>query len=214
MPRAPITFESTNEFNLVAIGLRAKTARAIAVVLGGSIDSPLVVTKTELRLADPKFPATAQPYHEVMDLSWDNSQIAVKTAAAQIESIAKTALGLLMEELHQRGMKILGVGIVGAKDRDLARIGNPHIRAHAAEGILFRRVLNSAAAAQGLPGETFPDREFDAIAKERLGRQLDSVKRKVSDLGRTVGPPWRADEKQAATAAWLVLHHSLQNRQR
>src|ERR1051326_1295666 len=199
MPRAPITFESTNEFNLVAIGLRAKTARAIAVVLGGSIDSPLVVTKTELRLADPKFPATAQPYHEVMDLSWDNSQIAVKTAAAQIESIAKTALGLLMEELHQRGMKILGVGIVGAKDRDLARIGNPHIRAHAAEG---------------MPGETFPDREFDAIAKERLGRQLDSVKRKVSDLGRTVGPPWRADEKQAATAAWLVLHHSLQNRQR
>ena len=47
--------------NLVAIGLRAKTARAIAVVLGGSIDSPVVVIKTEFKLADPKVPATAQP---------------------------------------------------------------------------------------------------------------------------------------------------------
>src|SRR5437763_12041254 len=74
--------------NLVAIGLRAKTARAIAVVLGGSIDSPVVATKTEFKLADPKIPATAQPYHEVMDLPWDESQIAVRTSAARIEAIA------------------------------------------------------------------------------------------------------------------------------
>ena len=56
------------ESNLVSIGLRAKTARAIVVVLGGSTDSPAVLAKTEIKLADPKVPATAQPYHEVMDL--------------------------------------------------------------------------------------------------------------------------------------------------
>jgi len=190
--------------NLVAIGLRAKTARAIAVVLGGSIDSPVVATKTEFKLADPKIPATAQPYHEVMDLPWEESQIAVRTSAAQIESIARTALAQLIEELRKEGMRISGVGIVGAKDRDLARIGNAHIRAHAAEGVLFRRVLDLEA--NGLRRETFPDREFDQITKTRVGSELAALRRRVSDLGRTVTPPWRADEKQAATAAWLVLH--------
>src|SRR6266508_1281286 len=200
--------------NLVAIGLRAKTARAIAVVLGGSFDSPFVVTKTEFKLADPKVPATAQPYHEVMDLSWEQSQIAVRTSVAQIESIARTALAQLIEELRKGGMKVSGVGIVGAKDRDLARIGNPHIRAHAAEGVLFRRVLDLAADASRMRRETSPDREFDQIAKARVGSQLASVRRRVNDLSRTVAPPWRIDEKQAATAAWLVLHRSSQNRER
>src|SRR2546430_2267105 len=192
--------------NLVAIGLRAKTARAIAVVLGGSIDSPVVATKTEFKLADPKIPATAQPYHEVMDLPWEESQIAVRTSATQIESIARTALAQLIEVLRKEGMRISGVGIVGAKDRDLARIGNYHIRAHAAEGVLFRRVLDLAADANGLKRRTFSDRELDQIAMNELGAKSGGVKRKLNDLGRTLPPPWRADEKQAATAAWLVLH--------
>ena len=192
--------------NIVSIGLRAKTARAIAVVLGGTIDSPLVLTKLEIALADPKLPATAQPYHEVMDLPWAESQKAVQKSAAAIEAIARKALGRLIKDLQANGMRVCGVGIVGAKDRDLARIGNYHIRAHAAEGILFRRVLDLAAEANGLKRRTFPDRELDQTAATELGVQSAVVKRKLNDLGRTLDPPWRADEKQAATAAWLVLH--------
>jgi hypothetical protein len=58
----------------------------------------------------------------------------------------------LIEELKSQSIKVSGVGIVGAPDRDLARIGNFHIRAHAAEGVLFRKVLNVAAEANGLNG--------------------------------------------------------------
>jgi hypothetical protein len=192
--------------NLVSIGLRAKTARAIAVVLGGSVDAPLVLTKLEIPLADPKIPATAQPYHEVMDLPWDESQKAVRKSARAIEAIARKALASLTKKLKSERMRVIGVGIVGAKDRDLARIGNYHIRAHAAEGVLFRRVLDLAADANGLRRRTFSDREIDELAKTELGAQSDAVKRKVSDLGRSLAPPWRADEKQAAIAAWLVLH--------
>ena len=198
--------------NLVAIGLRAKTARAIAVVLGGSTDSPLVLSKTEIRLADPKIPATAQPYHEVMDLPWEESQKAVRKSVRAIEAIAKTALANLIKELQSAGMKVSGVGIVGAGDKDLARIGNYHIRAHAAEGVLFRHVLDLAADANGLKRRTFADREFDQIMTTELGPQSAAVKRKLNDLRRSVPPPWRTDEKQAATAAWLVLHGSRKDR--
>lgn len=192
--------------NLVSIGLRAKTARAIAVVLGGSVDIPIVLVKTEIKLADPKIPATAQPYHQVMDLPWQESEREVRKYARAIEAIARKALAQMIKEQRAKGMQVSGVGIVGAKDRDLARIGNPHIRAHAAEGILFRHVLDLAAEANGLKWRAFVDRQFDEITSAELGSQSAMVKRKMNDMGRGLAPPWRADEKQAATAAWLVLH--------
>jgi hypothetical protein len=192
--------------NLVAIGLRAKTARAIAVVLGGPSNSPIVLRKFEITLADPKVPATAQPYHEVMDLSWTESQKAVRKTTRAIETIAQKALAGLINELQSTGMVVSGVGIIGAKDKDLARIGNSHIRAHAAEGVLFRHVLDLATDANGLKKRTFADRNFDEVTKIELGAQSATLKRKLNELGRTLAPPWRTDEKQAATAAWLVLH--------
>src|ERR1700682_1759675 len=184
--------------NLVSIGLRAKTARAIAVVLGGPRDSPIVLRKFEIALADPKVPATAQPYHEVMDLPWAESQKAVRKSARAIEVIAQKALARLIKELQSAGMIVSGVGIVGAKDKDLARIGNFHIRAHAAEGVLFRRVLDLAADANSLSRRTFPDRDFDGLTKIEFGARSATLKKKLDGLGRSLPPPWRTDEKQAA----------------
>jgi hypothetical protein len=192
--------------NLVAIGLRAKTARAIAVVLGGSVDNPVVVTKLELPLSDRKFPATFQPYHEVMDLPWEQSQKAVRTYVRLIETVARKGLADLIKKVKADGYVVKAVGIVGAKDRDLARIGNYHIRAHAAEGVLFRRVLDLAAEAHGLRWRAFADKQFEQIATTELGPKAATVKKKLTEVGRNLAPPWRADEKQAATAAWLVLH--------
>jgi hypothetical protein len=191
------------ESNLVSIGLRTKAARAIAVVLGGPRDAPLVLKKLEIALADPRIVATTRPYHEVMELPWEESQQAVCKFTGAIEAVASKSLASLIKELQSAGMKVSAVGIVGAKDRDLARIGNFHIRAHAAEGVLFRRVLDLAADANGLKRRTFPDREFAELAAIELG---PGIKQKLNDLGRSLPAPWRADEKQAATAAWLVLH--------
>ena len=196
----------TKPKKLVAIGLRAKTARAITVVLGGSIDNPVVITKLELPLSDRKVPATSQPYHEVMELPWNQSQKAVRSYVRVIETVARKGLADLIKKLRNDGFTVKAVGIVGARDRDLARIGNYHIRAHAAEGVLFRHVLDLAAEANGLKWRTFADKQFDQIAAAELGPKAASVKKTLSEMGRVVSPPWRADEKQAATAAWLVLH--------
>jgi hypothetical protein len=189
--------------NLVSIGLRAKTARAIAVVLGGPSEAPIVLRKFEMPLADPKIAATAQPYHEVMELEWAESQKEVRKTARAIEAIARKSLARLIKELQSAGMTVSGVGIVGAKDKDLARIGNFHIRAHAAEGVLFRQVLDLAADANRVKRRSFSDREFDELTAPELGT---GIKQKLNNLGRSLPAPWRTDEKQAATAAWLVLH--------
>ena len=191
--------------NPIIIGFRAKTGRAITVVMGGSRTAPLVVLKTEIKLTDPKIPETFQPYHEVMDLPWEQSQRAVRSFTRPIEVVARKALAKMIKELQAKGLKVKGVGVVGSKDRDLSRIGNYHIRAHAAEGILFRRVLELAADAQGLRTRTFPDRELERMGTSELKLSPAAIKEALSELGRSLDPPWRADEKQAALAAWLML---------
>ena len=192
--------------SLVSIGLRAKTGRAIVVALGGSPESPIVLLKTEIKLVDPKVPATGQPYHVVMELPFAQWQRAVNKSEQAIERVATKALAKLIDELKMNGHKPMGVGVVGAPDRDLARIGNPHIRAHAAEGVLFSRVLGLGAESNGLKSRAFSDRDFDKAAAASLGANYAKVRPSIDNLRQSVSPPWRTDEKQAAMAAWMVLH--------
>ena len=191
--------------NSVTIGFRARTGRAIAVVLGGSTDSPFVVKKFEIKLTDPGIPATSQPYHVVMELTWEEGQKAVRKSVRAIEAVAQKTFAKFVKELEANGLAVIGAGVVGSRDRDLTRIGNHHIRAHAAEGILFRRVLELAAKRRGVPARNFPDRELEKIATSELGLSSDRMKQELRELGRSLDPPWRGDEKQAATAAWLML---------
>ena len=191
--------------NNVTIGLRAKTGRAVAVVLGGTKAAPVVVSKSEIKLTDPEIPETFQPYHEVMDLPWEQSQQAVRTFTRPIEAVARKTLAKMVKELQAEGLTVKGAGIVGSKDRDLTRIGNYHIRAHAAEGILFRSVLELAAKAGAVKSRSFSDRELDNIAASELGIEITVLKRRLNELGKELPAPWRTDEKHAATAAWLML---------
>jgi len=155
---------------------------------------------------DPKVPATAQPYHQVMDLTWEQSERKVRPYVTSLERVATRALTDLIQKMRASNRQVAGVSILGAPDRDLKRIGNPHIRAHAAEGVLFRRILAVGAEANGLKSKTFSDRDFDDMAALELGAKYFVLKRSLVGLKTSVAPPWRNDEKQAAMAAWLMLH--------
>jgi hypothetical protein len=191
--------------SIAAIGLKAKTGRAIAVVLRGPADAPQLNKRTELILTDPREPATFQPYHEVMELPWNESQIRVKPFIRLIEKVAAKALSDLIDEIQSEGLKVVGVGIAGSADRDLAKIGNYHIRAHGAEGLLFRQVLEFAAKANKLPHRTFIERNLQTQATSELGLTVARLNKSLASLGRSAGPPWRSDQRVAVTAAWLTL---------
>src|SRR5262249_19314446 len=93
-----------------------------------------------------------------------------------------------------RELDVRAVGIVGAPERRLEKIGNPHIRAHAAEGVLFRHVLEVAAEANALRHRAFAERTLPS-----------GFASKLKAMGAITGSPWRADEKMAATAALLMV---------
>lgn len=188
-----------------AIGLKAKTGRAIAIVLSGPINAPQLVSRSELSLTDPRMPATFQPYHEVMELPWEESQKKVKPFIRAIEKVATKALAELIHELRAQGLTVAGVGVVGSADRDLSKIGNYHIRAHAAEGLLFREVLEHAADANKLTHRTFAEKTLFTQATRDLEVTEARLNTHLKSLGQSAGAPWRTDQRVAATAAWLML---------
>ena len=169
------------------LGLRAKTGRAIAVVIA---NGPAFVARREIELIDPSMPATAEPYHQFMEMEWERAVVAVQPLVEAIERVATEAVGALIAELGVRR-----IAVVGAPERTLEKIGNNHIRAHAAEGVLFRHVLEVAAARNDVKYTTFNERTLDA---KPFAAALKS-------LGAAAGPPWRASEKAAATAAMMLL---------
>jgi hypothetical protein len=172
------------------IGIKSKTGRAIAVALTAPLE---FICREELTLCDE---TTQQPYHQVMELPWSESQIAVKPAIATIEKIAARELRRLITDVESRGYEVAFVGIVGPADRKLERIGSPHIRAHAAEGVLFRAVMEKAAKANRIEWKAFDDPAAALTAKE---------KKTIGAMGKIAGSPWRAEEKAAAMAAWIGL---------
>jgi hypothetical protein len=187
------------------IGLRAKTARAIAVILNGTAQAPVAARRTELIFATSQTPATFQPYHEVLDLPWERAQLQVRAAETKLVATAAAALRQLVNEASEGGSRVRAVGIVGAPDRKLEAIGSPHIRAHAAEGVLFRRILERAAAENGLEWQTYPEPNLEDRAMQELGMTAVMIKETLSHFGRALGRPWRTDEKAAAIGAWLAL---------
>jgi hypothetical protein len=129
----------------------------------------------------------------------------LQNAERAIEAAATRGLKVLIDELRSRGIDVSCIGIVGAPERNLATIGSPHIRAHAAEGVLFRHVLQVGAEANDLPSAIHSERGIEASAAARLGVSLDDMRARLAEIGRVLGTPWRADEKAAAMAAWLGL---------
>src|SRR5881296_4135071 len=186
------------------IGFRAKTGRAIAIALKRNLHAPEYLARWEVALYDPTLPAPG-PHHHVMDLPWSDAQLAVRPLERKIESIAINMLAGLMTDVSSKGFNVSSVGVVGSPDRQLERIGNPHIRAHAAEGILFRRVLEIAAAEHKLHWRSFSDRAFEELTFPELRRTPHEIKSTLAEIGRSAGRPWRADERAAAVAAWVVM---------
>jgi hypothetical protein len=88
---------------------------------------------------------------------------------------------------------------------DPATVGNPHIRAHAHEGRLFRMVLADALQAHDIECGVLIDKQLTTIAPARLRRSAREITNTLAAFGEALGKPWRAEEKAAATAAWMAL---------
>jgi hypothetical protein len=110
--------------------------------------------------------------------------------------------------LSAKRFQIKRAALVVGSQIDPDTIGNPHIRAHALEGRLFRSVVEQTLQDHEIRTETLLEREAYSTVATRLKQSNDDLERTIQDLGRTAaakGGPWRAEQKLAALAALVLL---------
>jgi hypothetical protein len=177
-------------------------------VLGGSASDPTPVARHIVALSDPSVSETRQPHHDGRGVEMaDLWEIARRTKI--IERCANEAVAALLDggggpPRHRDRAAIRAVLVVGSLI-DPNSVGNPHIRAHAHEGRLFRTVLEEALVARGVRCDVIVEKQLAARAASALKKPEPAIKRVVSGFAKTLGSPWRGEEKAAATAAWMAL---------
>jgi hypothetical protein len=181
-----------------------KSGHAVAVLVTGSAESPQVLDRRTIELSDPAVPESRQPYHAARGtLETDNAK--VERRRQIIAQAAQRSVTALLDDYRCASHVVRAAGLVVGSTIDPARVTNEHIRAHALEGQLFRTVLEEALRAHGLLCAVNLERRVYGDAAQRLGKSEKELKQEVTRLGRSVGGPWRADEKTATLAAWLGL---------
>jgi hypothetical protein len=188
-----------------ALGFKARTGRAILVMLAGERSNARVIERSQvLLLPEGEF----APYHAAKELEPDAARAHVKRSIATAQRLATNAMRDAAKRCATAGHELCGCGVLvgaGMPDWTTDQILAVHFRMHKAEGELFRDVLVQGARTCGIALTTLPDQSAIEAAAEKLGVTRARLDAELATLGKAVGPPWGMDQKQAAAAALVVL---------
>jgi hypothetical protein len=189
----------------VTLGFRARTGSAALVALAGSAGAPRIVAKTRMVMATTF--ETGAVYHAAQELPPATAAAHVAQSERRFEEIAQKALAGLRLELGPE-VQWVGAALVCAPAKPmlpLAEIVKAHPRVHAAEGELYRRVVERAVAASGLQIRRIAPNDLLARVSQASGLRAAEVERLLAALGKASGPPWTKEQKECALAAWALL---------
>lgn len=184
---------------MIAAGFRVKSGFAIAVTLEGSAAAPRATSRCVIEMSDPKVPETRQPYHDGFYQTEEN-QREISRRVKIVERCAKQSVAALLKDVQ-----LARAGLIVGSVIEPKTVGNPHIRAHAHEGQLFRTVLEEALRAHGVRCRIIVEKQLAETTAAGLKAAPREIARVLDGFGKALGRPWRTDEKAAAMAAWLSM---------
>jgi DNA-binding HxlR family transcriptional regulator len=189
------------------LGFRVKSGWAAVVLLSNTARSPQLSEIGRIELCDPRLPETRQPYHAAMGkLETDSTRLNQREHI--VRSISQRSLTGLLKDYRQKGFRIRRAALVVGSQINPADIANPHIRAHALEGRLFRSAVEQTLRDLEIRTDVLLERDVYPSVAARLKQSSGDVKRTIQDLGQSApakGRPWRAEQKLAALAALFAL---------
>ena len=191
-----------------AIGIRAHSGWGAAVTAAGAPGGVEAMDRRRIAVALPKFEGATQPYHLAREMDLAEAERFIADCAAVSERLAFEGLGRLIEDARSHGHSVVGCAIVLGAGRPLPllpQILAAHSLIHTAEGEFFRKAFRTAAERLGLPVTGIPERELETRASSSFGPRASSLLREIALLGRSIGPPWTADQKTATLAAVIAL---------
>jgi len=191
-----------------AVGFRVHSGWAAAVVLCGPLDAPVVVDRRKIQLVKIFSYTFRQPYHTAEKMPRQDAAKFVRGVQFQAKRLALSSLRALQTDLAEGAFKIVRCALLLSSGRALPALEQilaSHALIHTADGELFRDSLRAACVREDLPVQGIREKELLATAAGALGMRDALLKRRVTAMGKALGPPWSQDEKFAALAAWLTL---------
>ena len=190
----------------VVFGLKAHSGWAALVALGKNGANFVVVDRSRLELVEEEW--AKQPYHAAEELEPNKARDVVKRGIDAAHRIARRELKAALKRERDRGNEVIACAIlVGTPmpDWSVEQILAVHFRMHQAEGVLFRDALQSATKASELKLVTLPEKTLLQEAEKSLRTPASDLLKTVSALGKSAGPPWGKDQKDAALAALVAF---------
>jgi hypothetical protein len=163
-----------------------------------------VVDSDRIALCDPAIPESRQPYHAGFGTA-RGSGPELSRLVRSVRRFGRESATVLILRYRLTGHRLVGAGVVVGSTIDPARIANDHIRIHALEGQLFRSVVEDAAIRNKLRCSIWRERDLYEMAAGVVNQPEAELRDTLATLGRGVARPWRAEQKLAALAAWIVL---------
>ena len=189
-----------------ALGVRAHSGWAAAILLAGPADAPQILDRRRIALCDPAIEGSKQPFHHAEPMDFADAESFIAECARSSEKHARKALDQLIALAKAHRCRIGGCGIVAASGRvlpDLRSILASHALIHAAEGEFYRGAFARACERETIAVSRVREREIESWTASRVGEK--NLKTAIVAMGKALGPPWTADEKLSTMIAWLAL---------
>ena len=191
----------------VAFGMKAHSGWAALVVIGVGSGTTVVVDRRRMELVDDEW--ARQPYHAAGGLAPDRARDVVKRGVDAAHRVAVREMRAALTRESERENDVVACAVLVGEpmpDWTTDEILAVHFRMHKAEGVLFRDALVRAGEACGLRLVAIPEKHLATHAQSTLGTPASGLVKKVATLGKSVGPPWGKDQKDAALAALVALN--------
>jgi hypothetical protein len=194
---------------LAAIGLRMHSGWGALVAVSNDHGGLSVVERRRIEVIDGKSTGKKQPYHFARNLALGAAEKYIANCAVGSERLASESIQNLIEELRDHDYAVTTCAVVLASGRPLPSLSDilaSHPLIHTAEGEFFRRAVWNACEKLKIQVSGVRERDLETQAKSVLGKSATAAVKKISKMGKSIGPPWMQDHKSAALAVWIILH--------
>jgi hypothetical protein len=190
----------------VAFGMKAHSGWAALVVVGKPDGDFVVVDRRRIELVEEEW--AKQPYHAAEDLKPDEARDLVRRGVEAAHRFAVREMRAAVKRERERENEVTACAVLVGNSMpnwSTEEILAVHFRMHKAEGVLFREALVVAAKECALRPVMVPEKLLMQHAERALGTPASRLLKKVTALGKSIGPPWGKDQKDAALAALIAL---------
>lgn len=164
--------------------------------------------RRRIELADAGIEGSKQPYHAAEELALGRAEKLIRRCEAGSRKLALQAFREVIAEVEESGRDVVGCGLLLASGRPLGNLADTlasHAKIHTADGEHFREAISEAAERCGLTLVRIREREAHEEAARKLRVPAAVLGARIAALGKSLGPPWRQDEKLATLAGCLAL---------